>query len=55
MFKKFAIFMICSLLVISCGRKGDPKYEALQDIKIESSKWNTLTIIFMSRKKVLKA
>ena len=38
MLKKFAIFMICFLLVLSCGRKGDPEYQALQNIKFESRK-----------------
>ena len=38
MLKKIAIFMICFFLVLSCGRKGDPEYRALQDIKIESRK-----------------
>ena len=36
MIKKFIIIIICMYFVIACGRKGDPKYEAANDTKIES-------------------
>tara|TARA_E500000331_G_C17040343_1_gene619253 strand:+ start:332 stop:466 length:135 start_codon:yes stop_codon:yes gene_type:complete len=44
MIKKFYIFLFISILLISCGKKGDPVYKEQNDSKIESHiKLNTST------------
>ena len=30
MIKKIILLMICLIILVSCGRKGDPEYQATQ-------------------------
>ncbi len=43
MFNKIILIFICLSLLISCGRKNEPKYEALLNIgKVPSDPYNIL-------------
>lgn len=36
MIKKTILIIFISVLIISCGKKGDPEYKALVDIKLNN-------------------
>ena len=49
MFKKVTLITICLILLTSCGRKNDPKYEASLDNNV--LKLNNINNVFKMPKK----
>ena len=49
MIKKITLITMCLILLISCGRKNDPKYEASLNINI--LKFNNFYNVFKMSKK----
>ena len=49
MIKKITLITMCLILLTSCGRKNDPKYEALLNINI--LKFNNFHNVFKMSKK----
>ena len=49
MIKKLTLITMCLILLISCGRKNDPKYEASLDNNV--LKFNNINNIFKMPKK----
>ena len=49
MFKKVTLITICLILLTSCGRKNDPKYEA--SLNNNFMKFNNINNVFNAKKR----
>ena len=49
MFKKVTLITMCLILLTSCGRKNDPKYEA--SLNNNFMKFNNINNVFNAKKR----